>query len=123
MLIDEETPFAPLSPYAVSRIHSVYAARYYRSLGIKTYVGYFFNHDNRLRLEQHVNQIIASAAKRIAAGSREMLEIGDPSVKKEYNFAGDAMEAIWILVNQIDVYEAISRQPKLARSRYYQRKF
>jgi GDPmannose 4,6-dehydratase len=105
--IDERTRFAPLSPYAVSRIHSVYAARYYRSLGIKAYVGYFFNHDSPLRSEQHVNQKIASAAKRIAAGSGEKLEIGAPFVKKEFNFAGDAMEAIWILVNQTDVYEAV----------------
>lgn len=105
--IDEKTPFAPLSPYAVSRIHSVYAARYYRLLGIKSYVGYFFNHDSPLRSEQHVNQKIAIAAKRIAAGRNEKLEIGDPAVKKEFNFAGDVMEAVWILINQTEVYEAV----------------
>ena len=105
--IDEKTQFAPLNPYAVSRIHSVYAARYYRSLGINVYVGYFFNHDSPLRSEQHVNQKIALAAKKIAAGSDEKLEIGDSSVKKEFNFAGDAMKAIWILVNQTNVYEAV----------------
>jgi GDPmannose 4,6-dehydratase len=105
--IDEKTQFAPLNPYAVSRIHSVYAARYYRSLGINVYVGYFFNHDSPLRSEQHVNQKIALAAKKIAAGSDEKLEIGDSSVKKEFNYAGDAMKAIWILVNQTNVYEAV----------------
>ncbi len=44
--IDEETPFEASSPYAVARIQSVYAARYYRSLGLKAYVGYLFHHDS-----------------------------------------------------------------------------
>lgn len=105
--IDETTPFAPLSPYAVSRIHSVYAGRYYRSLGLRVYVGYFFNHDSPLRTERHVNQKIARAAKRVAGGSVERLEIGDASVRKEFNFAGDVTEAVWRLVNQEEVFEAV----------------
>jgi GDPmannose 4,6-dehydratase len=105
--IDENTPFAPISPYAVSRIHSVYAARYYRSLGLKVYVGYFFNHDSPLRTVQHVNQKIAQAAKKIARGANEKLEIGDVAVKKEFNFAGDVIEAVWLLVNQDGVFEAV----------------
>lgn len=105
--IDEQTTFAALSPYAVSRIHTVYAARYYRSLGIAAYVGYFFNHDSPRRSVRHVNQKIAQAAKRIAAGSREILEIGDATVKKEFNFAGDAVAAAWVLINQNQVFEAV----------------
>lgn len=100
--IDEQTPFAPLSPYAVSRIQSVYAGRYYRSLSLKVYVGYFFNHDSPLRKPSHVNQKIAMAAKRSDA-----IEIGDVTVKKEFNFAGDAMEAVWCLVNQENIFEAV----------------
>lgn len=105
--IDENTAFAPTSPYSVSRIHSVYAARYYISLGIKVYVGYFFNHDSPRRTVQHINQKIASAAKAIAAGSIEKLELGDITVKKEFNFAGDVVEAVWCLINQDDVHEAV----------------
>jgi len=105
--IDENTPFAALSPYAVSRIHSVYAGRYYRSLNLKIYVGYFFNHDSPRRAAPHVNQKIALAAKRIAAGGDEKIEIGDIRVKKEFNFAGDVVEAVWRLVNQAEVYEAV----------------
>lgn len=100
--INEQTPFAALSPYAVSRIQSVYAGRYYRSLGLKVYVGYFFNHDSPLRREHHVNQKIALAARR-----GERLEIGDITVRKEFNFAGDAVHAIWHLAEQDDVYEAV----------------
>lgn len=105
--IDENTPFAALSPYAVSRIHSVYAGRYYRSLGLKVYVGYFFNHDSAFRTDEHINQKIALAAQKIASGSDEKLEIGDITVEKEFNFAGDVMDAVWLLVSQDEVFEAV----------------
>jgi GDPmannose 4,6-dehydratase len=100
--IDEHTPFAPLSPYAVSRIHSVYAGRYYRSLSLKVYVGYLFNHDSPLRKPNHVNQKIVLAAR-----NARKIEIGDVTVKKEFNFAGDVVDAIWRLVNQDAIYEAV----------------
>jgi len=100
--IDEHTPFAPLSPYAVSRIHSVYAGRYYRSLSLRVYVGYFFNHDSPLRKLTHLNQKIV-----LAANNSEAIEIGDVTVKKEFNFAGDVMEAVWRLVNQENIFEAV----------------
>ncbi len=102
--IDEDTPFEASSAYAVARIHSIYAGRYYRSrFGMKVYAGYFFNHDSPLRTERHVNQKIATAARRIAGGSMEKLRLGSLDIKKEFNFAGDAVEAVWSLVNQ-DVF-------------------
>lgn len=105
--INEQTPFASLSPYAVARIQSVYAGRYYRNLGLQVYAGYFFNHDSPLRSDRHVNQKIAAAVSRIAKGSNEKIEIGNTRVKKEFNFAGDVVKAIWQLVNQDGIYEAI----------------
>lgn len=105
--INEETPFAPLSPYAVARIQSVYAGRYYRSLGLQVYVGYFFNHDSPLRTERHVNQKIARAVQRIGRGSAEKIEVGNVNVRKEFNYAGDVVEAVWQLVNQNELYEAV----------------
>jgi GDPmannose 4,6-dehydratase len=104
--IKEKDPFVANDAYSISRIQSVYAARYFRSLGIKTYVGYFFNHDSPLRSERHVTKMISEAAKRIAAGSNEKLEIGDMSVIKEWSFAGDIVQGIWLLVNQDNIFEA-----------------
>jgi GDPmannose 4,6-dehydratase len=104
--ISERDPFEASSPYSLARIHSVYAARYYRSLGLKTYVGYFFHHDSPLRKEHHVSQMIAQAARRIGAGSSEILEMGDVSVQKEWTFAGDVAQGMWTLVNQDEVFEA-----------------
>jgi GDPmannose 4,6-dehydratase len=104
--IKETDPFEARDAYSVSRIQSVFAARYFRSLGIKTYVGYFFNHDSPLRTERHMTKKIAEAAKRIAAGSNEMLEIGDVDAIKEYSYAGDIVKGIWTLVNQDEITEA-----------------
>jgi GDPmannose 4,6-dehydratase len=92
--------------YAVSRIHTTYAARYYRKLRLKVYIGYFFNHDSPLRSERHINKLITSTINRIAEGSTEMLEIGSLSVKKEFGYAGDIVKAIWKLVNQDQEFEA-----------------
>ena len=97
--IDEATPFEASSLYAVARIQSVYAARYYRSRGLKTYVGYLFHHESPLRKPSHMSMRVALAAQRIAReGGR--LEVGDPSVVKEWTFAGDVANAMLQLVQQ-----------------------
>jgi GDPmannose 4,6-dehydratase len=106
--INEQTPFDASSAYSVSRIQSIYAGRYYREkFGLKVYMGYFFNHDSPLRTEKHVNQKIVRAVQRIDKGSSEKLELGNIDVQKEFNFAGDVVEAIWKLVNQEIVFEAV----------------
>lgn len=69
--ISEKDDFAPLSAYAVSRIHSIYAARYYRALGIKAYVGYLFHHESPLRNPKHLCKKITELAKRVKEGARE----------------------------------------------------
>lgn len=104
--IKEIDPFAANDAYSVSRTQSVYAARYFRSLGLKIYVGYFFNHDSPLRSERHIAKKISETAKRIAAGSNEKLVIGDMSVVKEWSFAGDIVNSVWLLINQENIFEA-----------------
>ena len=104
--IKESDSFEARDPYSVSRIHSVYAARYYRKLGLQVYVGYFFNHDSPRRTERHMAKKITEAVKRIANGSNEKLEIGDISVIKEWTYAGDIVEGILTLVLQDNIYEA-----------------
>jgi GDPmannose 4,6-dehydratase len=104
--IKESNNFEARDPYSVSRIQSVYAARYYRKLGLQVYVGYFFNHDSPRRTERHMAKKITEAVKRIANGSNEKLEIGDISVIKEWTYAGDIVEGILTLVLQDNIYEA-----------------
>jgi GDPmannose 4,6-dehydratase len=105
--ISERDAFAPTSSYAVARIQSAFAARYFRSLGIRTYLGYLFHHESPRRTPDHVSMMIALAARRIAAGSTESVTVGDPSVEKEWTFAGDVAEAMLTLVRQDDVAEAV----------------
>jgi len=105
--ISEHDAFEANSAYSVARIQSVYAARYYRSLGIRVYVGYLFHHESPLRKPNHVSKMIALAVQRIAAGSDEMIELGDISVRKEWTFAGDVVQGILTLVEQDTVFEAV----------------
>jgi GDPmannose 4,6-dehydratase len=104
--IKETDPFDASSIYAVDRIYTAYAARYYRNLGVKVYMGYFFNHDSPLRTDQHVSKKITDGAKRIASGSQEKIELGDISVEKEWGYAGDIVKAAWQLVKQDIFFEA-----------------
>ncbi len=99
--ISERDEFHAGSPYAAARIHSVYAARYYRGLGLRVYIGYLFHHESPLRKPHHVAKMIA-----LAAAGRKTLEIGDVSVEKEWAFAGDIAEGILTLISQDAVFEA-----------------
>ena len=105
--ISEDSPFEANSAYAIARIQSVYAARYYRTLGIRTYVGYLFHHESSLRKPHHVSQKVVQAAKRIVHGSEEKLCMGDISVEKEWTFAGDVARGIMILMQQDNVFETV----------------
>jgi GDPmannose 4,6-dehydratase len=104
--IKETDAFVANDAYSIARIQSVYAARYFRSIGVHTYVGYFFNHDSSLRTQRHVTKMITETIKDIAKGTSDKLEIGDMAVVKEWSYAGDVVKAIWLLVNQDDIFEA-----------------
>jgi GDPmannose 4,6-dehydratase len=105
--IHETDPFDANSAYSFERIHSVYAARYFRTLGLKVFIGYLFHHESPLRKTHHVSQNIVQVVKRIAAGSSEKLELGDILVEKEWAFAGDIAEGMAVLVGQESVFEAV----------------
>ena len=105
--IDEESIFEAKSPYSIARIQSVYAARYYRSLGLKVFVGYLFHHESPLRKPNHISQMIIQAVKNIDLGKQTNLELGDISVEKEWTFAGDVAKAIFTLVQQDNMHEAV----------------
>jgi GDPmannose 4,6-dehydratase len=104
--ISETDPFDHSSSYTAVRNYSVYLSRYFRNLGIRTYVGYLFHHESPLRSPEHVSQKIAQTVRRIAGGNEEVLELGDISVRKEWTFAGDIAEGIMTLIGQDKVFEA-----------------
>ncbi|MBU0729468.1 MAG: GDP-mannose 4,6-dehydratase [Proteobacteria bacterium] len=104
--ISENDAFEASSPYSVARIQSVYAARYYRSLGVRAYVGYLFHHESPLRKSTHVSKMLTTLAKRISQGANEIIELGDITVEKEWTFAGDIAKGIFTLVEQDAIFEA-----------------
>ena len=106
--IDENKPFHASSAYSLARINSIYIARYYREkFNLKIYVGYLFNHDSPLRGDHHINKFIVNEIKLIKKGQSRKIYIGNLKVKKEFNFAGDIVNAIWILINQESIYEVV----------------
>ncbi len=106
--INEVSVFESSSPYVVSRINTTYMARYFRDkYGLMIYTGFFFHHDSPLRNSQHINKIIVDGAISISKGIQDQLNIGNIEVEKEFNFAGDFIKAIWTLVNQENIFEAV----------------
>ncbi len=103
--IKETDPFEARDAYSVSRIQSVYASRYFRTFGIKVYVGYFYNHDSPMRTERHMAKKIAMIARHISEGKEEKIEIGDSSVIKEWTYAGDIVKGLWQFVSQDKIFE------------------
>jgi SAM-dependent methyltransferase len=65
------------------------------------------NHDSPLRSNRHLNMKIAVAAARVANGSKEKLLIGDLDAEKEFNFAGDVVAAMWLLIRQDELFECV----------------
>jgi GDPmannose 4,6-dehydratase len=105
--IDEKSTFVANNGYSAARIYTTYLSRYYRTLGLNVYVGYFFNHDSPLRETKHISQYIVSTVKKILNGEKEKIVIGNPNVMKEWTFAGDIVNAVWVLVNQDKVFECV----------------
>ena len=104
--ISERDEFDAANAYAIARIQSVYAARYFRTLGIKTYVAYLFHHESPYRHGAHISKMITDKIKGIAAGHPEIITIGNASVQKEWAFAEDIVEGIFTLISQDEISEA-----------------
>jgi GDPmannose 4,6-dehydratase len=104
--ISENDIFEANSAYSTARIQSIFTARYYRSLGLRVYVGYLFHHESRYRQNIHVSKKIAEAAQKISLGSKEILEIGDITVQKEWGHAQDIMLGVITLLEQDQIFEA-----------------
>jgi GDPmannose 4,6-dehydratase len=97
----EETPFRPRSPYAVAKAAAFWeVANYREAYGLFACSGILFNHESPLRPERFVTQKIVSAACRIAAGSDETLKLGNTSVQRDWGWASEYVEAMWLMLQQ-----------------------
>lgn len=98
---DEMTPFRPRSPYGVARAASYWqVANYRQAYGLFACSGILFNHESPLRPERFVTKKIIASACRIAAGSGEKLKLGDLSIRRDWGWAPDYVEAMWAILHQ-----------------------
>jgi GDPmannose 4,6-dehydratase len=97
----ETTPFYPRSPYACAKAYAFYITMNYReSYGIYACNGILFNHESPRRGETFVTRKITRAAARIRLGMQECLYLGNMDAKRDWGFAGDYVEAMWLMLQQ-----------------------
>ena len=97
----ETTPFHPRSPYAVAKTYAYYATQNYReSYGMFAVNGILFNHESPRRGETFVTRKISRAAAMIAEGIQDRLYLGNLEARRDWGFAGDYVEAMWLMLQQ-----------------------
>ncbi|MGH7441183.1 MAG: GDP-mannose 4,6-dehydratase [bacterium] len=97
----ESTPFYPRSPYAVSKVYSFWQTVNHReSFGVYACNGILFNHESPRRGETFVTRKITRAAARIKLGLQDKLFLGNLDSKRDWGFAGDYVEAMWLMLQQ-----------------------
>ncbi len=97
----EQTPFHPRSPYATAKAAAHYAVSNYReAYGLFASTGVLFNHESPLRPQRFVTSKIVATAVRIARGSKEKLVLGNMEIYRDWGWAPDYVEAMWIILQQ-----------------------
>lgn len=95
----ETTPFYPRSPYAAAKAYAFYITRNYReSYGMFAVNGILFNHESPRRGETFVTRKITRAVARIKLGLQKCLYLGNLEARRDWGFAGDYVEAMWLML-------------------------
>ena len=98
---NEQTPFHPRSPYAAAKIYAHWMTVNYREgYGLFACNGILFNHESPRRGETFVTRKITRAAARIKLGRQDKLFLGNLDAKRDWGYAPDYMEAIWLMMQQ-----------------------
>lgn len=98
---NEQTPFHPRSPYAVSKLHAYWSAVNYReAYGMFAANGILFNHESPRRGETFVTRKITRALARIKVGLQSTLTLGNLNAKRDWGHARDYAEAMWLVLQQ-----------------------
>lgn len=98
---NEKTAFYPRSPYAVAKLAAHWATVNYReSYGIFAVSGILFNHESPRRGIEFVTRKITDGIARVKAGQAKELRLGTLDAKRDWGFAGDYVEAMWLMLQQ-----------------------
>ena len=97
----ETTPFYPRSPYGVAKLYAHWITVNYReSYGMYAVSGILFNHESPRRGFEFVTRKITSAVAKIKLGLANELRLGNLDTKRDWGFAGDYVEAMWLMLQQ-----------------------
>lgn len=98
---DEDTPFRPRSPYGVSKLYAHWMTINFReSYGLHTNCGILFNHESPLRGMEFVTRKITNGVARIKLGLADKIVLGNIDVTRDWGYAGDYVEAMWLMLQQ-----------------------
>ncbi|MGN1251688.1 MAG: GDP-mannose 4,6-dehydratase [Muribaculaceae bacterium] len=98
---NENTPFHPYSPYAVAKLYGFWIVKEYReAYNMYACSGILFNHESERRGETFVTRKITLAAARIAQGKQEKLYLGNLSSLRDWGYARDYVECMWLILQQ-----------------------
>jgi len=105
---NENTPFRPRSPYAVAKAAAFWqVANYREAYNLHACSGILFNHESPLRPKRFVTRKIVQAASRIAAGSKEKLSLGNLSIRRDWGWAPEYVEAMWLMMQKDDADDLV----------------
>ncbi|MDR6553591.1 GDP-mannose 4,6-dehydratase [Paenibacillus qinlingensis] len=97
----ETTPFYPRSPYAAAKLYAYWITVNYReAYNMYACNGILFNHESPLRGETFVTRKITLAVARIKQGMQDVLYLGNLDAKRDWGYAGDYVEAMWLMLQQ-----------------------
>ena len=97
----ESTPFHPRSPYGCAKVYAHWQTVNYReAYGMHASCGILFNHESPRRGEEFVTRKIAKAVARIVTGKQDTLRLGNLDAKRDWGFAGDYVQAMWLMLQQ-----------------------
>jgi GDPmannose 4,6-dehydratase len=97
----ETTPFYPRSPYGAAKLYAHWMTINHReSFGLHASSGILFNHESPLRGIEFVTRKVTDAAARIKHGRQKELKLGNIDVKRDWGYAGDFVEAMWLMLQQ-----------------------
>jgi len=97
----EKTSFYPRSPYGIAKVYGYWITKHYReAYGMFTCNGILFNHESPKRGKQFVTRRISHSVAKIKLGFQDSFELGNLNAKRDWGFAGDFVEAMWLMVQQ-----------------------
>jgi GDPmannose 4,6-dehydratase len=98
---NERTPFYPRSPYGVAKVYGHYLTVNYReSYGLYAVSGILFNHESPRRGLQFVTRKVTHGVAQIKHGHAQVLRLGNLEASRDWGFAGDYVEAMWLMLQQ-----------------------